>query len=117
MVDKCRGRRATLLQLHALDTALIDPAARQRLSGDRDSLITFTVVRIDPALNRAVDRALGDSLLAMGADGTVQLAEAGNVALREIRARRALAPERALLSEIDGKLTQRSVRLATGVAS
>jgi hypothetical protein len=115
MVDKCRGHRATLLQLHALDTALVDPDARRRLAGDEQAAITFSVVRVDPALNRAVDRAIGDGLLELRSDATVKLTSPGRSALAAVRDAEILQAERAALAEIHGKLTQRQVRLATGV--
>jgi hypothetical protein len=114
MVDKCRGGRATLLQLHALDTALADPSARRRLAGDEQVAPTFSVVRIDPALNRAVDRAIGDDLLELRPDATVKLTDRGRSALHAVREAEILQGERAALAEIHGKVTQAQVRLAAG---
>lgn len=116
LVDKCRGGRATLLQLHALDTALVDPEARQRLAGDAERDGALAVVRVDPSLNRAVDRAVGDGLLHLRPDATVQLTYAGRAALVALREADVLCAERAALAELRGKLTQTQVRLATGVA-
>lgn len=117
MVDKCRGGRATLLQLHALDTALADPHARRRLAGDLEAEASLSVVRVDPALNRAVDRAIGEGLVEMGADAKVTLTEAGRGVLRAIRDTEILQAERAALAEIPRKVTQAQVRLAAGAAS
>jgi hypothetical protein len=117
MVDKCRGGRATVLQLHALDTALADPRARRRLAGDERVAATLSVVRVDPALNRAVDRAIGDSLIELRPDATVKLTEGGRSALQAVREADVLQAERAALAEIHGKLTQAQVRLAAGVTA
>lgn len=114
MVDKCWGARATLLQLHAVDTALADPHARRRLAGDRQVEATLSVVRVDPALNRAVDRAIGDGLLERGTDAKVKLTDAGRGALRAVRAAGMLQAERTALAAIPGKVTQAQVRLAAG---
>lgn len=115
MVDKCWGSRATLLQLHALDTAMVDPDARRRLTGDESTAPTLSVVRVDPALNRAVDRAIGDGLLELRPDATVKLTASGRSALQVVRDAEVLQAERAALAEIHGKLTQTQVRLAAGV--
>jgi hypothetical protein len=116
MVDKCRAGRATLLQLHALDTALVDPVTRRRLAGDR-GVVPYQVLRVDPALNMAVDRAVGDGLLALRPDATVELTDAGQSGLRAVRDADLLEAERAALAEIRGKLSQTAVRLAAGGAS
>lgn len=115
MVDKCRGGTATLLQLHAIDTALTDPYARRRLSGDLSAEATLSVVRVDPALNRAVDRAIGDGLLEMSRHAAVTLTDAGRGALAGVRSAGILKDEVAALSEIRGKITQKQARLAAGV--
>ena len=112
MVAKCHGSRATLLQLHAIDTALTDPHARRRLAGDESQEATLSVVRVDPALNRAVDRAIGHGLLAAGTNAAVSLTRAGRDALAAVRRAEILQGERAALAEIPGKITQGQVKLA-----
>lgn len=117
MVAKCHGVRATLLQLHAIDTALTDPRTRRRLAGDDSQETTLSVVRVDPALNRAVDRAIGDGLLTMNNNATVGLTPAGRDALKAVRGTEILQDERAALTEIPGKITQGQVKLAAGASS
>jgi hypothetical protein len=117
MVAKCHGTKATLLQLHAIDTALIDPRARRLLAGDYSREATLSVVRVDPALNRAVDRAIGDGLLTMNKNATVALTPAGRDALKSLRGVEILQDERAALGEIPGKITQGQVKLALGASS
>lgn len=114
MVAKCHGSKATLLQLHAIDTALADSHARRRLAGDRSHEATLSVIRVDPALNRAVDRAIGDGLLIMNANATVGLTDAGRTALKAVRGAEILETERVALAEIPGKVTQGQARLAAG---
>lgn len=117
MVAKCHGAKATLLQLHAIDTALTDPHARRRLAGDHSAETTLSLVRVDPALNRAVDRAIGEGLLARGKNATVGLTPAGRGALTEVRRAEIFRDERAALAEIPGKITQGHVKLAAGTQS
>lgn len=116
MVAKCHGARATLLQLHAIDTALTDPRARRRLAGDDSQETTLSVVRVDPALNRAVDLAIGDGLLTMNKNAIVALTPVGRNALEAIRGTEILQVERAALTEIPGKITQGKVKRATGAS-
>lgn len=73
-------------------------------------------VRVDPALNRAVDRAIGDGLLEMGTDAKVTLTDAGRGVLRAVRETTILQAERDSLTEIRGKVTQAQVSLASGAA-
>ena len=117
MVAKCHGAKATLLQLHAIDTALTDPRTRRRLAGDESQETTLSVVRVDPALNRAVDRAIGDGLLTVNNNATVGLTPVGRAALNAIRGTEILDNERAALAEIPGKITQGRVKLAAGASS
>jgi hypothetical protein len=113
LIDKCRGGRATLLQLHALDTAVVDPAARSRLAGERNDG-PYPVVRIDPALNSALDRAIGYGLVALRSDALVELTQTGREWLSHIRESDLFEGERQAIGEIPGRLTQTAVRNATG---
>lgn len=117
MLDKCHGAKATLLQLHAIDTALADPDARRRFAGNETHEAVLSAVRVDPALNRAVDRAIGDGLLAMSTNATVSLTAAGRNALKAVRGADILHHERAALAEIPGKVTQGRAKLAAGAGS
>ncbi|WP_138974272.1 hypothetical protein [Patulibacter medicamentivorans] len=114
MIDKCHGAKATLLQLHAIDTALADPDARRRLAGDDSRDVALSAVRVDPALNRAVDRAIGEGLLSMNTNATVELTPAGRNALEAVRGADILRAERAALAEIPGKITRGKARAAAG---
>ncbi len=117
MVDKCHGAKASLLQLHAVDSALADPDARRRLGGDASRDAALSAIRVDPALNRAVERAIGEGLLAMNTNATVSLTPAGRSALKVVRDADVLRAERAALAEIPGKITQGKARLAAGAGS
>lgn len=112
MVDKCWGGRATLLQLHAVDTALTDSTVLDRLAAKEVSGDDGFLVRVDPALNRAVDRAVGEGLLDLQSDAKVTLTAAGRAALRTIREADVLQSERIALARIRGKLSQRHLQTA-----
>jgi hypothetical protein len=116
LIDKCYGSRATLLQLHVLDTALVDDRARRRLRGEVVVAPALSVVRVDPALNRAVDRAIGDALVEMHHNATVGFTDRGRAALRALRDTDILEDERAALAEIRGKVTQGQAAFAAGTA-
>jgi hypothetical protein len=116
LIDKCHGSRATLLQLHVLDTALVDDRARRRLRGEVVVEPALSVVRVDPALNRAVDRAIGDALVELHHNATVGFADRGRAALRALRDTDILQEERTVLAEIRGKVTQGQAALAAGAA-
>lgn len=114
MIDKCHGARASLLQLHAIDTALVDPSANRRLAGDVSEEPTLASVRADPALNRAVDRGVGHGLVYMTEGAIVGLTDAGRAALAAVRAAGLLEGERAVLGQVRGKVTRGQAARAAG---
>ena len=107
-IDKCWGRRATQLQIHALDTAIVDPNARAALAAG-DDLKSTSIIRYDPALPLAVDRAVGFGLIERLSGNRLALTSTGAAVLGVIRSSGALSAEQALLDEIPGRFTQTTV--------
>jgi hypothetical protein len=75
ILSRCRGDRATLEQLHVLDWACRSKESRQLFTGciSRGRPPDVPCVRVDPSLNRAVDWATGDRLVATTASVASEL--------------------------------------------
>jgi len=109
IVEKCRQERATILQLHTLDTALVDAKVRDVLRSGEAGFLPEASIRLDPALTRAVDLAVGFGLVEWVNGDRLQLTNSGRAALARIRSADLFAEERGVLSSIPGKVSMASV--------
>lgn len=116
LVRKCRGSKASLEQLHVLNWAIRDPAAMDTFLGfwrgevDPDE----AVVRYEPALNRAIDLAVGLHLLAWNDTKRLVLTEQGNELLTEIDEEDVLIDEKEFLGALPSTITQAGVQRLLG---
>lgn len=86
VVDSCWGHSATRTQLHVLGSALLRPDVRSSLSRLlNEGVPDWAPIRFDPALDRAIDLAVGSGLLAEQATGRFVLTEPGNSIVEQIR--------------------------------
>lgn len=115
MVEKCWGRRASWAQMHVLSWFLLTRRtaddAQRLLSGDVP--LGEEAVGIDPAVNLAIDRAVGEGLL-RPAGTRVKLTPAGEAALRRVKDSGAFEAERAALDALQGKVTEAQAKRAFG---
>jgi hypothetical protein len=116
IVEKCWGGRAGWAQMHALSwmllTGLTSDEASRILAGDIG--LGEEVVGIDPAVNLAIDRAVGEGLLRP--DGSrVRLTEAGVMALKKIKQSGGFEAEQATLDALQGKVSENRAKRAFGV--
>jgi hypothetical protein len=117
LIRKCWGSRASLEQLHVLNWAIRDPAARDTFLGfwrgevDPDE----AVVRYEPALNRAIDLAVGLHLLDWTGARRLALTDEGRELLAEIdQDEDVLAEEKEFLGEFTSPITQAGVQMLLG---
>jgi hypothetical protein len=127
IINRCRGTRATLEQLHVLDWACRSAESRQLFLRclKRGRGPDLPCVRFDPSLNRALDWGVGYGVLCTTTSGRfenegpsdrlaqyrVWLTERGNRAARTIESiPDCFTIERALLASVGGKITQAFVR-------
>jgi hypothetical protein len=79
----CRSGRSTLARLHALSWAIRADSSRHALLGLITGSHKYTarnvIVRFDPALNRAVDLALGERLVRRCAGRRIELLPKGDL--------------------------------------
>ena len=110
ILSHCRAQTATLKQLHVLNWALRDKANRDLfLATLADAPPVLPIVRIEPSLNRAVDLALGETLIHRinSATGSrIELADKGASLAKKIEeTAEAFAEEKAFFDAIGRKVT------------
>ena len=111
IVDKSRAGKASWKAMHVLSWALQSPKRVQMLANLKNggNLLDVPVVRFEPALDRALDLALGLGFLTRDGAGPFELTIAGREALAEVRAAGVLEPEIAALAGVTGKVSNRDV--------
>jgi hypothetical protein len=104
----CRGNRSSLKRLHVLNWVTRAQHNLQALLGAlRGSIEPTTVlVRFDPSLNRAIDRARGFGFIESPRGDRILLSAAGLHLAEQISKAQILAPERHILSQIGYQLTE-----------
>lgn len=110
MLDRCcRGNRSSVRRLHVLNWAVRSPEHAATLLGALDGTLdpTMVLVRLDPSLNRAIDRARGLRLVALPKGHRVVLTAAGIRLARNLSGAKALAAELAILSNIGHQLSEK----------
>jgi hypothetical protein len=113
LIRKCRGEKASLEQLHVLNWAVRDRHAQETflgfLSGEIDP--DDAIVSYEPALNRALDLALGQGLLTWTDAKRLTLSEEGKATLAVIdESEDLLWGEKAFLSQIKTPVSQAMVQ-------
>lgn len=116
-VDKTRGKRASVPQLHVLVWAMLDPAHGVDLARAlRGETTRLPPVRFDPAVVRAVDRAVGLGVL--DRDGKrLKLASRGSALLESVTSDpELLSQEKRILQELGGPVSMVAVERLAGLA-
>lgn len=86
LVDSCWGHSATRTQLHVLGSALLRPDVRTALTWlMAGGIPDWAPIRFDPALERAIDLAVGSELLTEQETGRLVLTESGSSIVDQIR--------------------------------
>jgi hypothetical protein len=109
---KCRGNRVNLKQLHVMNSAMRTRQSRQLfkqvLKGHKAP--EEAIIRFEPSLNRAVDFAVGEGLLAVANGNVVTLTSQGEALGELIDATEGcFEEEKAFLQGIPGKISQRQI--------
>jgi hypothetical protein len=113
LIKKCWGGKASLEQLHVLNWAIRDSSGRATflmlLEGEIDP--DDAIVRFEPALNRALDLALGQKLVYWTEARRLALTERGADLAAAIEADgEVLNEEREFLAEIPRPVSQAMVQ-------
>ncbi|MGP5642549.1 hypothetical protein ACTXO6_04275 [Corynebacterium variabile] len=111
IVEKSRAGKATWKAMHVLSWALQSPSRIKMLANLKvgKDLLDMPLVRFEPALDRALDLAVGLGLLSRHDLGPFELTEAGREALCEIREAGVLEGEVDALAVVNGKISNRDI--------
>lgn len=104
----CRGGRSSLRRLHVLNWAIRSPRNLKAVHGALQGAVdpTTVLVRFDPSLNRAIDRARGFGLVRSPRGDRVELTPMGEALVRQMAVSETLSTESEALSEIGQQLTE-----------
>ncbi len=116
-VDKSRGKRASVPQLHVLVWAMLDSAHGSDLARAlRGESSRLPPIRFDPAVVRAVDRAVGLGMLQREGK-RLKLADGGAVWLEMLSSEPELmSQEKLILRELGGPVSMVAVDRLAGLA-
>jgi hypothetical protein len=111
ILEKCRGQRASLRQLHVMNWAIRTGQNRRTflkaVEGHHD--LEHPIVRFEPSLNRAIDFAIGEGLAERSGDRILLSDKGKQFATALNRAEDLLVSEKAFLRQIEGKITQQVI--------
>ena len=110
LIDKSWGGKASWKSLHVLNWAVQSVARVDLILSLRgpDDILDRPIVRFEPALDRALDLAVGLGLLHRRSM-TYELTDEGREALQQIRDSGAFALELSALNRIKGKVSGKEV--------
>jgi hypothetical protein len=111
LVSRCHGAGASWKSLHVLNWAVRGAGNFQAFERVRDGelLPDVPIVRIEPALDRAIDLSVGLGYLERKSSGAFRLLPRGFAAVAALEAADVLLAERALLDRLKGKVTDTMV--------
>ena len=108
----CRGGKSSLGRLHVLGWASITPQNQQNLiaAAREDLPLTSILVRFDPFLDRAIDFAVGEGLLARRGGRSVELTPSGRELATDLESNDSIyGPEKRFLASIRRGITEELV--------
>ncbi len=115
IVRHCRGQTASREQLSILNSAILRPESRRALLAALGGRLTpeTPIAQFEPALDRAIDRAVGLGLLIVNAHDRLELTTVGRTVLRTLDSDDNLfVNERELLKSLPKALSQATIRKA-----
>ncbi|MCQ1996488.1 hypothetical protein [Arthrobacter sp. zg-Y1171] len=111
IVEKSRAGKATWKAMHVLSWALQSAKRVEMLANIKvgTALLDTPLVRFEPALDRALDLALGLGFLSRDGLGPFELTQNGREALNEIRSAGVLERELVALAAVNGKVSNKDI--------
>jgi hypothetical protein len=111
IVEKSRAGKATWKAMHVLSWALQSSKRVKMLANIKvgNELLDLPLVRFDPALDRALDLAVGLGFLSRDGLGPFELTETGREALAEIHEAGVLESELAAMEAVNGKISNKDI--------
>jgi hypothetical protein len=115
MVQRCRNQTASREQLHVLNSAILSAGSRRALLAALGGHISprSPALQLEPAFDRAIDRALGLGLVTANAQGRIGLTDLGrSIAVAVESDMELFTAERELLGSLPQSISQTAVRNA-----
>jgi hypothetical protein len=111
LVEKCHGSGASWKSLQLLNWVVRNSEHAKVITALRggSDVPDKPLVRFEPALDRAIDLAVGLGFLEVKAGRVFKLTAVGRSLLREVHESNAFRFESSVLREISGKVTQKEV--------
>lgn len=111
LLAKSRGRKLSWKGIHLLNWATRDSRSMELLAHIDSGLDIpdLPIVRIEPAMDRAIDLALGIGYVSQAQGRVFSLTPLGVSAASDIESTQAFKQERAQLNRLRGKVTQAQV--------
>lgn len=108
----CRRGGCSIFKLHMISMALYTKdGMRSLIDFSENRLSSYTLIRFDPAVNRAVKYAMSDGLIFQQANGLFRLTEKGKLFADSIKKEKdILVSEKAFFSDLSNKLTEDTIR-------
>lgn len=109
----CCGRSGcSLFKLHMISTSLYTNKEMKRLREFSENRIsTYSIIRFDPATNRAVKYALADKLIFQQANGLFRLTKKGREFVKLIKKDESIMiNEKSFLASLSDKLTEGKIK-------
>ena len=108
----CGRGGCSILKLHMIALALASEVDMKRLIDFSNNVVCdYTLIRFDPAVNRAVCYALADRILVQQANGLYRLTDKGKRFVKTIdKSSDLMEREKTLLGRLSNKLTEAQIR-------
>ena len=113
IIKVCCGRRGcSLIKMHIIATAVSDLEYKRKLENYlKTNIDNNFVVRFEPAVNRALEYALADGLMAQQANGAYKLTDKGKeLACKILEDKTIFLHEKSVLEEIHNELKEEKIR-------
>lgn len=109
--SSCSGRSGcSFVKLHIISSALNTRKYMEDLMKYIDGRTSYTLVRFDPAVNRAVKFALADKLISQLKNGSLKLTDKGKTLLNQIKDdNNLMIREKEYLAKIGNRLTEKKI--------
>lgn len=112
LFTNCGKGGCSLIKLHMISMAMCTNKDMTKiLNFAEDSSQTYTLIRFDPAVNRAVKYALADNIIYQQANGYFKLTEKGRTFANSIKKDAELmVREKSFLDKLSNKLTEDRIK-------
>lgn len=111
IASSCKGRGGcSLTQIHMISDLISSSKNMEQLELALNLDDTYTIIRFDPAVNRAIKYALAENMIHQLKNGTFQIAQNGKILIEQINKHTTLLwYEKQCLSQINKRITKEKI--------